>query len=92
MVKVIYKKDKKYLIIDGKEYGPKSLYYHIVRTINTYKHYKTSGEWDLEKVKKVKYEIAKLIKIHKKYYPEENIGNLVIWLNKTICCLYYLLI
>ena len=79
MVKVINKKGKKYLIIDGKEYGAISLYYHIIRTISTYKYIKESGEYKEERITEVKHGIIRLIKIYNKYYPEEARINLVVW-------------
>lgn len=69
MVKVIYRKGKKYLIIEGREFGVFSLYYHILRTISNYKYLKESGESDEERLLKIKYHIARLIKIYNDYYP-----------------------
>ena len=71
MVKVINKKSKKYLIIDGREYGEISLYYHILRSISTFKHIKESGECGEERLIEIKRGIIRLIEIYNKYYPEE---------------------
>ena len=71
MVKAIYRKGKKYLIIEGREYGPISLYYHILRSISTFKSLKESGEIGKERLREIKHSIARLIKIYKDYYPEE---------------------
>ena len=73
MIKVIYKKDKKYLNIDGKEYGPKALYFHIKRTIYTLEYFTKSSDWDEKRQGEVRASIQKLINIKKEYYPDENI-------------------
>ena len=78
MVKVINKKSKKYLIIDGREYGAISLYYHIIRTISTFKYIKESGEYKEERITEVKRGIIRLIEIYNKYYPEEASRNLIV--------------
>lgn len=54
MVKVINKKGKKYLNIDGREYGPKSLYFHIQRTTSTLEYFTKSGDWDEDRQSQVK--------------------------------------
>ena len=71
MIKVRYKKGKKYIIIEGREFGSISLYYHITRTISTYKYLKERGESDEEKLSKIKDHIGRLIKIYNDHYPEE---------------------
>lgn len=73
MVKVIYKKDKKYLNIDGKEYGPKALYFHIKRTISTLQYFTKSGDWDEKRQSEVRASIQRLINIKNEYYPDEDI-------------------
>lgn len=73
MVKVIYKKDKKYLNIDGKEYGPKSLYFYIKRTISTLEYFTKSGDWDEKRQREVKSSIQRLIDIKNEHYPDDNI-------------------
>lgn len=72
MVKVIYKKDKKYLNIDGREYGPKSLYFHIKRSISTLEYFTKSGDWDENRQSQVKKYIQRFVEIYRKYYPEED--------------------
>lgn len=39
MVNRIHKKDRKYIVLDGREYGPKSLYFHIKRTLSLLEFY-----------------------------------------------------
>lgn len=72
MVKVINKKGKKYLNIDGREYGPKSLYFHIQRTTSTLEYFTKSGYWDEDRQSQVKKYIQRLVEIYRKYYPEED--------------------
>ncbi len=72
MVKVIRKKDKKYLDIDGREYGPRSLYFHIKRTMSTLEYFTQSGYWDKNKQEEVRRDIQRLVNIYKKYYTKEN--------------------
>lgn len=71
MVKVIYKNDKKRLVIDGRVYGPYALYYYIMRTLSTYEYYKSTGEWDEEMQREVKSYLRRYMQIYQKYYPEE---------------------
>lgn len=71
MVKVIYKNDKKRLVIDGRVYGPYALYYYIMRTLSTYEYYKSTGEWDEERQREVKSYLRRYMQIYQKYYPEE---------------------
>lgn len=78
MVKVIYKNGKKKLVIDGRVYSSISLYYHIVRTISTYRYFCSTEEWDDSKKRNVKNHIIRYIKIYKKYFPEEASGNLTV--------------
>lgn len=72
MLKVINKKGKKYLNIDGREYGPKSLYFHIQRTTSTLEYFTKSGDWDEDRQSQVKKYIQRLVEIYRKYYPEED--------------------
>lgn len=72
MVKVIRKKDKKYLDIDGREYGPRSLYFHIKRTMSTLEYFTKTGGWDKNKQEEVRGDIQRLVNIYKKYYTKEN--------------------
>lgn len=73
MVKVINKKGKKYLNIDGREYGPKSLEFHIKRSISTLEYFTKKGDWDEKRQREVKSSIQRLIDIKNKYYPDDNI-------------------
>lgn len=68
MVKVIHKKGKKYLNIDGIEYGPYSLYFHIQRSIATLLYFKENGQWDEKRQKEVKYYIKKCLKAYTENY------------------------
>ena len=79
MIKVRYRKGKKYIIVEGREFGEISLYYHIVRTISTYKYLKESGECEQERLSRIKHHIIRLIKIYKEYYPEEASRKLSVW-------------
>lgn len=54
MVRVINKKGKKFLNIDGRDYGPKSLYFHIQRTTSTLEYFTKKGDWDENKQNEVK--------------------------------------
>lgn len=73
MVEEIYKKGKKYLIIDGKEFGPKSLYFHIKRTLSYLKKSFEEGKWDENMKKEAKDKIRRLIKIYRENYPEDDL-------------------
>lgn len=73
MVEEIYKKGKKYLIIDGKEFGPKSLYFHIKRSLSYLKKSSEEGKWDENMKKEAKYKIRRLIKIYRENYPEDDL-------------------
>lgn len=73
MVKIIIKKGKKYLNIDGKEYGPKALYFHIKRSISTLEYFTKSGDWDEKRQREVKSSIQRLIDIKNEHYPDDNI-------------------
>ena len=73
MVKVINKKGKKYLNIDGREYGPKALYFNIKRSISTLEYFTKKGDWDEERQREVKSSIQRLIDIKNKYYTDDNI-------------------
>ncbi len=54
MVKVIYKKGKKYLIVDHRQYGPLSLYYHIQRYLSSFEYLKESGQCDEKRLIEIK--------------------------------------
>lgn len=71
MVKVINRKGKKYLNIDGREYGPKSLEFHIKRTILTLEYFAEKGDWNEKRQKDVKKSIQRLIDIKNEYYPDD---------------------
>ncbi|WP_311492560.1 hypothetical protein [uncultured Anaerococcus sp.] len=73
MVEEIYKKGKKYLIIDGKEFGPKSLYFHIKRALSYLKKSSEEGKWDENMKKEAKDKIRRLIKIYRENYPEDDL-------------------
>lgn len=83
MEKVIYKKDKKYLIIDGREYGPKSLYFHIKRTISILESFTESGYWDENRQKEVRQDIQRLINIFYKHYTDGDVSWLLRWYIKN---------
>ena len=54
MVKVINKKGKKLVNIDGREYGPKSPYFHIQRTTSSLEYFTKKGDWDEKRQNEVK--------------------------------------
>lgn len=68
MVKVIYEKGKKYLNIDGRQYGPHSLYFHIQRSIATLEYFTENGQWDEKRQKVVKSYIEKCLKAYTENY------------------------
>ena len=68
MVKVIYKKGKKYLNIYGRQYGPHSLYFHIQRSIATLEYFTENGQWDEKRQKEVKSYIKKCLKAYTENY------------------------
>lgn len=70
MVKVIHKKDKKYIIIDGREYGSKSLYFHIQRTISSLEYFTKNGQWDENRQMKAKAYIERYLKAYKENFQE----------------------
>ena len=76
MIKVRYRKGKKYITVEGREFGAISLYYYIIRTISTYKYIKKSEESDEENLLRIKKHIKTMIKIYNDYYPEEASRNL----------------
>ena len=71
MIKVRYRKGKKYIIVEGREFGAISLYYYIRRTISTYKSMKEIGVCGEERLIELKNHIGRYIKIYNEYYPEE---------------------
>ncbi len=79
MIKVRYGKGKKYITVEGREFGAISLYYYIIRTISTYKYIKKSGESDEEKLLRIKKHIKTMIKIYNDYYPEEASRKISVW-------------
>lgn len=78
MIKVRYRKGKKYIIVAGREFGSISLYYKIIRTISTYKSMKEIRECAEERLIEIKKYIIVLIKIYNEYYPEEASRKLAI--------------
>lgn len=72
MVRVINKKGKKFLNIDGRDYGPKSLYFHIQRTTSTLEYFTKKGDWDENKQNEVKKYIQRLVEIYRENDPEED--------------------
>ena len=72
MVKVINKKGKKLLNIDGREYGPKSLYFYIQRTTSTLEYFSKNSNWDEKRQNEVKKYIQSLVEIYQKQYSEED--------------------
>ena len=68
MVKVIHKKGKKYLNIDGRQYGPHSLYFHIQRSIATLEYFTENGDWDEKRQMAVKSYIEKCLKAYIENY------------------------
>lgn len=79
MVKVVYKNGKKRLVIDGRLYNHYALYYHIIRTISTYKYFVSRGEWEDSKARKVENHLIRYINIYKKYFPAEAFRNVPYW-------------
>ena len=73
MVEVIYKKGKKYIIIDGREYGAISLYFHIKRNILFLKKLKERGEREEERQMEHKAYIERYLKAFKDNFDDEKI-------------------
>ena len=73
MVRVNFKNKKKYVNIDGRDCGPKSLYFHIKRMISTLKYFKSEGKWDQERQDLVKTNIKEYVKVFKENFSEEDL-------------------
>lgn len=73
MVRVSFKNKKKYVTIDGRDYGPKSLYFHIKRMISTLKYFKNEGKRDQERQDLVKTNIKEYVKVFKENFSEEDL-------------------
>lgn len=83
MVDVIYKKGKKNIIIDGREYGAISLYFHIKRNILILKRLKERGEWDEERQMEHKAYIERYLKAFKDNFDDEAIWWWIISYSKS---------
>lgn len=71
MVNRIHKKDRKYIVLDGREYGPKSLYFHIKRTLSLLEFYTKNGGWDKQKQMEMKAYIERYMKAFRENFDDE---------------------
>ncbi|WP_296114921.1 hypothetical protein [uncultured Anaerococcus sp.] len=62
----------KYIRIDGRKYGPKSLEYHIRRSIARFKYFKANNLWDEQRQREVKKYIERYTKIFEENFSEED--------------------